>query len=274
MYDCLIELHDMNWRAPTTPSGSDVRTRCWLITHDGTFLPVICDFDVHLYGEGYGFAHGWKRIGISSAGCRVRLPRVASGLGTRKVRAVPLEWRTTLTCSPAADNTATCAGASGQTSSLMRPALRPTNPGSCGPITSCSSYFGMYEADPYCFATSKHSSSTTAPHTYAAAYRNRVWGGWLIVLANMAQQPQVTSLRFAALEELSLKPDARDALYDVHQRSVQHHDGASLGGGLADLRRRAKGWGCIASAQSPRTVPITCGVGSGFQKSGILLIKS
>ena len=64
VYDCLIELHEMNWRRRQL-----LRTRCphaVLIDHctKALILPVICDFDVHLYGEGYGFASLGDVLGL------------------------------------------------------------------------------------------------------------------------------------------------------------------------------------------------------------------
>ena len=56
VYDCLIELHEMNWRR-----RQPLRKLCphvVLIDHctKALILPVICDFDAHLYGEGYGLS--------------------------------------------------------------------------------------------------------------------------------------------------------------------------------------------------------------------------
>ena len=55
VYDCLIKLHEINWRRRQL-----LRARCphvLLVSHctRAFVLPVIADFDAHIYGEGYSF---------------------------------------------------------------------------------------------------------------------------------------------------------------------------------------------------------------------------
>ncbi|NUQ65577.1 MAG: hypothetical protein HUU20_24170 [Pirellulales bacterium] len=234
VYDCLIELHDVNWRRRQL-----FRQRCphaVLVEHctKATFLPVIVDFDVHLYGEGYGFAtldRYWDHFGslqsIPAQGCIFPGDTEGSRCAARVAYNYDL-----LT-------------GGGQYSYICWRLWPEKFPYAAG-VTSderwfvqnynlAQFYFGMYESDPYYFATSKHRFVTTAPQTYATVYRNRVWGDWLIALANMARQSQVTTLRLEASEQLGLRPEARYALYDVDQRSLQLHDGAGVGGGVAEL---------------------------------------
>ncbi len=254
VYDCLIELHDVNWRRRQL-----FRQRCphaVLVEHctKATFLPVIADFDVHLYGEGYGFAtlesywdhFGWLQS-MPAQGCICPGDSEGSRCAARVAYNYDLLtgggqysyicWRLWPDKFPYA------AG------------VTPDEPWFVRTYNLAQFYFGMYEADPYYFAASEHVLSTTAPQTYATVYRNRTWGDWLIALANMARQPQVTALRFDAPEQLGLKPEARYALYDVHQRSLQYHDGAALGRGLADLALPAEGLGLFCLRPVPEHGP-------------------
>ena len=55
VYDCLIELHEMNWQRRRL-----LRSKCphlVLVSHNtrAIVLPILCDFDAVLYGEGYSF---------------------------------------------------------------------------------------------------------------------------------------------------------------------------------------------------------------------------
>ena len=54
VYDCLFELHEVNWARRRAclehcPHAVLADHCTWAIV-----LPIICDFDMHLYGEGYG----------------------------------------------------------------------------------------------------------------------------------------------------------------------------------------------------------------------------
>ena len=254
VYDCLIELHDVNWRRRQL-----FRQRCphaVLVEHctKATFLPVIADFDVHLYGEGYGFAtleSYWDHFGslqsMPAQGC------ICPGDSEGSRCAARVAYNFDLLTD------------GGQYSYICWRLWPDKFPYAAG-VTSdepwfvrtynlAQFYFGMYEAEPHYFAASGHVLSTTAPQTYATAYRNRVWGDYLIALANMAREAQVTTLNFQAPEQLGMKPQGRYALYDVHQRSLELCDGATLGRALADLTLPAEGLGLFYLRPVPEHAP-------------------
>jgi hypothetical protein len=254
VYDCLIEVHDVNWRRRQL-----FRERCphaVLVDHCtmAAFLPVIADFDVHLYGEGYGFGSledywgqfGWLQC-MFTPGCiwpgdtegSRCAARVAynSDLLTGGGQYSYICWRLW------PDKLPYAAG------------VTPDEPWFVRTYNLAQFYFGLYEANPYYFATSKHHFSTTAPQTYATVYRNRVWGDWLVALANMARQPQVTTLQFVAPEQFGLKPDTQYALYDVHHRHLRQLDGTAVARGLTDVTLPAEGLGLFCLRPVPAHGP-------------------
>ena len=219
VYDCLIELHDMNWRRRQL-----LRSKCphaVLIDHCsmGFILPTLSAFDGHLFGEGYSFpsieaywntygsfqnmpAQGYLFAGDSeTTRCGAEIA-YAFDLLTGGGQYCWLDWRLWPKKFPYA------AGVTPYEVLFVR----TFNLAQC--------YFGMYESEPYYFATSKEMFTTTAPGTYATVYCNRVWNDLLVALANMGKVAAKTSLLFHRAQKLPLVADRRYAVYDVHLRTV------------------------------------------------------
>ncbi len=227
VYDCLIELHEMNWRRRQL-----LRARCphaVLIDHCTTalVLPVICDFDVHLYGEGYGFAPletHWAQFSLIRAldaqGCHWAGGKENERCLTELAYNYDLltgggqycysDWRLYPQKFPYAS------GVTKEEPLLVRA------------YTLAQSYFGMYEAQPYYFAESDSLFATSAPHTYATIYRNDVWKDYLLVLANMDDNARETSLVIRSPERLGIRPDGKYVLWEVNDRKGQVIEGSEL----------------------------------------------
>ncbi|MCZ2080645.1 MAG: hypothetical protein LC130_37225 [Bryobacterales bacterium] len=227
VYDCLIELHEMNWRRRQL-----LRARCphaVLIDHCTTalVLPVICDFDVHLYGEGYGFAPletHWAQFSLIRAldaqGCHWAGGKESERCVTELAYNYDLltgggqycysDWRLYPEKFPYASGVA------------------KEEPMFVRAYTLAQSYFGMYEARPYYFAESDSLFATSAPLTYATIYRNEVWKDHLLVLANMSDESRETSLAIRSPERLGIGPDGEYVLWEVNDRKGQVIEGSEL----------------------------------------------
>jgi hypothetical protein len=234
VYDCLFELHEVNWARRRAclehcPHAVLADHCTWAIV-----LPIICDFDMHLYGEGYGMAaleDYWAHFGsvknlygqgVLTAGDSetARCPAEIVynyDLLTGGGQYMYLDWRLYPKKFP---------HASGVTPNETL-FLRAYNP--------AQYYFGMYESTPFYFATSQKLFTTTTPGTYATLYRNDTWGDWLVAIANMAAQSQTTSLVLHDPAALGLDPNARWLLWDVNERSVRRLKPGELAGALADV---------------------------------------
>jgi hypothetical protein len=233
-YDCLIEIHEMNWRRRQL-----FREHCphaVLIDHcgRGIALPVICDFDIHIYGEGrsfgslesyWGFFNSFKALwGQSSlwAGDSedVRCPTEVAfhyDLLTGGGQYCYLDWRFWPDKLPYAKGV-----------SKAEPLLVKT-------YNLAQYYFGMYESEPHYFAESADLFAATAPRTYATIYQNRLWNDLLIPLANMSPKEQKTSLVIRSPGKLGLSADGQYTLYDVNARTSQRVKGGQLDRALGDL---------------------------------------
>ena len=227
VYDSLIELHEMNWRRRQL-----LRKMCphaVLIDHctKALILPVICDFDVHLYGEGYGLSSledYWSFFGsVNSMYAQGNL-WAGDSEGSRCATAVAYNY-----------DLLTGGGQYMYTDWRLYPEKFPYASGVTKEeplivrtynLPQC--YFGMYESTPHYFATSADVFSTTAPLTYATVYRNRVWEDYLIPMANMSAQEQETSLVVHASERLGVSPSGRYLLYDVNYRTTEMLKGEVL----------------------------------------------
>ncbi|MCR4412118.1 MAG: hypothetical protein NUV77_06795 [Thermoguttaceae bacterium] len=236
VYDCLIELHEMNWRRRQL-----LRARCphaVLVDHCSTalVLPVICDFDVHLYGEGYGFAPlevHWAQFSLiksmDAQGCHWAGGKEKERCATELAYNYDLltgggqycysDWRLYPKKFPYASG------------------VTKEEPLWVKAYNLAQGYFGMYESQPYYFAESAGLFETSAPLTYATIYRNDVWKDHLVVLANMNAEAQETSLTLRSPQRLGLRPAGRYALLDVNDRKVRHVAGDRLlREGLANIR--------------------------------------
>lgn len=227
IYDCLIELHEMNWRRRQL-----LRSKCphlVLVTHNTRAIiqPVICDFDAVLYGEGYSFGSlesYWDYY--------------------RPVNGMPAQgmiW-------PGGQNLARCAASVAYNYDLLTgggqycyidwrlfPKKFPYGAGVTDTehlymqtYNLAQYYFGLYESKPYYFADSADLFATSTPLTYATIYHNQVWNDWLIPIANMGQERRKTSLELRAPQSLGIEAQADYVLFDTHQRTARTLKGGGL----------------------------------------------
>jgi hypothetical protein len=228
VYDCLIELHEMNWRRREL-----LRRKCphaLLLSHcsRGFVLPVIADFDAQLYGEGYSFAspeNYWDNY-------------VAA---VRNLPAQGMIW-------PGDDEPTRCASALAYNYDLLTGGGQYTQldwrlfpkkfsyAAGVTPIELLYSktynlaqyYFGMYEAKPFYFANSTNCFTTKARQTYATLYHNQLWDDWLIVIANMNPKAQKTALEFHSTQTFGIAPAKEYLAFDIHRRTARALKGDSL----------------------------------------------
>jgi len=190
-------------------------------------LPTICDFDVHLYGEGYGFAPletHWAQFSLIKAmdaqGCHW------AG-GKEKERCI----------TELAYNYDLLTGGGQYCYSDWRlwpkkftyaSGVTKEEPLFVKAFTLAQFYFGMYESKPNYFADSAGVFATTAPLTYATIYRNDVWKDHLLVLANMNAEAKETSLVIRSSERLGIRPDGKYVLWEVNDRRPRRVEGKEL----------------------------------------------
>ena len=235
VYDCLIELHDMNWRRRQA-----LRAKCphaVLIDHcsRGFILPTISAFDVHLFGEGYSFPSldsYWNTFGtfqnMPAQGCLWAGDTEGTRCAVQTAYAFDLltgggqysylDWRLWPKKFPYA------AG------------VQPGEGIYVHIYNFAQYYFGMYEAQPYYFARSKDLFTASAPNTYATLYHNKTWNECLVVLANMNEKAAKTSLVFARPLIPPLAGERRFAVFDVlHKRSIAIAQGSEVLSHFVDL---------------------------------------
>jgi len=228
VYDCLIELHEMNWRRREL-----LRRRCphaVLVSHatSAFVLPVICDFDAHLYGEGYSFGalENYQNNFIAHAQSLNSQGMICPG-DDEPVR-----------CASAVAYNYDLLTGGGQYTQIDWRLFPKKFPHAAGvtefePVYTetynlAQFYFGIYESKPFYFADHTDLFSTTSCLTYASVYQNRVWGDWLIPVANMDAKEQRTSLAFHSLRTLGISPETNYLLFDVHERNAKIFRGDSL----------------------------------------------
>jgi len=226
VYDCLIELHEMNWRRREL-----LRARCphaVLISHNTTalVLPVICDFDGHLYGEGYGFGAletYWDFFGMIKSlnaqnqiwpGSKDKSRCKASvaynyDLLTGGGQFEYMDWRLFPEKFPHAEGVTADESLYVKTYNLAQ------------------YYFGLYESTAHYFANSAEMFATSTPLTYATVYCNHVWRDYLVPVANMADKTQTTVLTIHRPASLGPDPDKRYVVYDVNARTLSASSGAA-----------------------------------------------
>lgn len=214
VYDCLIELHEMNWRRRQA-----LHAKCphaVLIDHcsQGFVLPAIASFDGHLFGEGYSFpsveafretfgtfrnmyASGSLFAGDSeTTRCGAEVA-YAFDLLTGGGQYCYLDWRLWPEKFPYASGV-----------NAYEPLFIRT-------FNLAQYYFGLYESE------FNDQLETTAQGAYGAVYHNQVWNENLVVLANMTQAAGTCSL--ASPDALMDALGARDrvVVYDVHARRAE-----------------------------------------------------
>ena len=227
VYDCLIELHEMNWRRRQAMLAK--RPHAVLIDHcaKATIMPVISAFDGHLYGEGYTFPSlesYWAQYGalksMDAHGCLWPGGEEASRSATEIAYNLDLltgggqymyiDWRLYPEKFPYASGV----------SKDEVPLVRAYNLAQYG--------FGMYESTPHFFAESADCFETTPPGAYATIYQNNVWGDHLVVLANMTEAETDASLTLHSPERLGLRPNETYAILNVNDAKSRRVDGAEL----------------------------------------------
>jgi len=229
VYDCLIELHDMNWRRRQV-----LKSKCphaVLIDHSshGFILPSISSFDCHLFGEGYSFpsveafretfgtyrnmyAHGCLFAGDSeTTRCGAEVA-YAFDLLTGGGQYCYLDWRLWPQKFPYASGV-----------NAFEPLFVKT-------YNLAQYAFGLYECEPYV------ELATTVPGMYGALYHNRVWNENLVVMANMNKDAATFSLASPDAPIRSLGTSGPVVVYDVHQRSAQPVSGDQGSGPFSDLQ--------------------------------------
>jgi len=255
VYDCLIELHEMNWRRREL-----MRSKCphvVLVSHctAGFILPVICDFDAQLYGEGYYFGsveNYWNNYSAA----------------VQNLPAHGMIW-------PGDDESVRCATAvaynydlltgGGQYTQLDWRLFPKKFPHAAG-VTDlellytrtynlAQHYFGLYESKLFYFADSAGLFGTTIPLTYASVYRNQVWGDWLIPVANMNSTILKTSLAFHSPRTLGILPEQDYVLFDVHQRIAKTFRGDAINQAFTELSVPGQNLRLYCLRQQPLNAP-------------------
>ncbi|MGC8844340.1 MAG: hypothetical protein ACP5QY_00670 [Candidatus Hydrogenedens sp.] len=183
VYDCLIELHDVNWRRRETLK--EKIPHVVLIEHcsKAFVLPIIAPFDVHLFGEGYDFStvEEFRTTFGSFAnmygqGClyagddeRERCPVESAytfDLLTGGGQYCSTDWRLLPEKFPYAEG------------------VFPNEVKYIRMYNLMQYYFGMYETEAW------SELKTSVSGTYAVLYHNRVWDDYLVVVANRTDDKQ------------------------------------------------------------------------------------
>lgn len=252
VYDCLIELHEMNWRRRQLLHK--MCPHAVLVDHcsKALVLPVICDFDAHLYAEGYSFPSMesyWAQFGSIKNNYAQGCLWAGDTEGERCATEIAynfdlltgggqynyLDWRLYPEKFPYASGVL-------KEESLFVKAYN-----------LAQYYFGMYESTPYYFAESAGLFATSSPQTYATIYRNNVWNDYLVVVANMNAQAKETSLAVQSPERLGLKQSGTYALLDVNGGKTRDVDGNLLPDlGLGNVRVPARGLKLFYLRELPR----------------------
>ncbi len=253
VYDCLIELHEMNWRRRQV-----LREKCphmVLIDHCTTalVLPVINTFDVHLFGEGYNISLDYYRDyfmsvkNLHSQGCLWAGDSEDVQVGVQAAYNMDLltgggqysytDWRLYPEKFPYA------AG------------VRNFEPLFVKAYNLAQFYFGMYESQPYYFSSSGKTFSTTTPNTYTTVYRNQTWGDYLIPFINMNDGEKTTALEFHQPDKLNIEPHTDYVLFDVTERTADRVPGETLKKGLRDIRIPGQGLKLFYVRPLPKNAP-------------------
>ncbi|HOQ33211.1 MAG TPA: hypothetical protein PLA12_11950 [Candidatus Hydrogenedens sp.] len=214
VYDCLIELHDVNWRRRVTLK--EKIPHVVLIEHcsKAFVLPVIAPFDMHLFGEGYDFTsveefratfgsfsnmygHGCLYIGDDET---QRCPSASAytfDLLTGGGQYCTVDWRIWSKKFPYA------AG------------VQPEEINHINTYNLMQYYLGMYETDPLI------ELKTNIAETYAVLYHNRVSDDCLLIIANKTDTQQncsVTGYEQTLTKQLTNK--SHIAIYDTLSSDV------------------------------------------------------
>lgn len=213
VYDCLIELHEVNWMRRQA-----MLAKCphaVLIDHcsHAYILPSIASFDSHLFGEGYTFdsvetfrdsfgsfnnmyAQGCLWAGDSETNrCGTQIAYIFDLL-SRGGQYSYLDWRLWPNKFPYASGIKPYEHIFVQTYNIIQ------------------YNFGMYESE------FMNGLATTAPGTYAALYHNRVWKDNLVVVANMNAVQTECSLASPGIPQQLLDTGNTAVYFDVNRRHL------------------------------------------------------
>lgn len=228
VYDCLIELHDMNWRRRQV-----LREKCphaVLIDHSshGFILPAISAFDCHLFGEGYSFpsVEAFRATfgtygNMHAQGCLFAGDSETTRCGAEVAYAFDLltgggqycylDWRLWPGKFPYAS------GVSAHEPLFVR-------------TYNLAQYdFGLYECGPMT------ELETTAAGFYGTLYHNRVWNENLVVLANMNKAAAACSLADPGAALALTGKTGPTVVYDIHRRSAVRAAGGRAGAAFVNV---------------------------------------
>jgi hypothetical protein len=233
-YDCLIELHEVNWRRrrfllKRVP-------HLLLVDHCtiGLWLPLLSPFDVHLYGEGHAISTldgYWNFYGMIKSmnahgniwpggmdGARFATPGAyVLDLLTGGGQYAYVDWRLFTDKFPYAQ------GVLSNEKELVKA------------FNLAQHYFGMYESHCLTFADAKPVIAGAKPATAVAAYRNHSWGDCLLVVGNSGKEPLTDSLKMHQPERLGLDRTKAYVAFDVFQRRYVRSPNRQLSNVLKDI---------------------------------------
>ncbi|HOF38913.1 MAG TPA: hypothetical protein PLD73_02495 [Candidatus Hydrogenedentes bacterium] len=234
VYDCLIELHEVNWRRRQALLAKI--PHAVLIDHSshGFILPAISAFDCHLFGEGYSFPSVeayWAQYGSyhnqPAQGCLWAGDTEAARCGTELAYAYDLltgggqysylDWRLWPDKFPYASG------------------VNPDEVLFVEFFNAAQHYFGLYESDLYLFPDSRDWFAATAPGTYATLYHNRTWNDALVVVANPNGAPASTAVAFTERTLPPFEADRPLAVYDVLEHTIKAGRGREALAHLTDI---------------------------------------
>jgi hypothetical protein len=239
-YDCLIELHEVNWRRRRFLL--ERVPHMLLVDHCniGLWLPLLAPFDAHLYGEGHnistldGYWNFYGKIRSMHAqgnlwpggvdGARFATPGAYTlDLLTGGGQYMYIDWRLFTKKFPHA------AGVLPEETAFVRA------------FNLAQHYFGMHESTAQIFSESAEIISGANPATAVTTYQNRTWGDQLIVIGNASDAPLTDSISLHSPQELGIDPSQEYGLFDVVERTYQRSSGADLEGLFGSLKLPANG---------------------------------
>ena len=228
VYDCLIELHEMNWRRREL-----LRQRvphAVLVSHNtkAFVLPVIADFDVQYFAEGYCFdslQDYWDNYRAWSL-----------SMDAQAMICPGDDWGGRCTAALACNYDLLSGG--GQYSQMdwrlfpekfhYATGVMDRETDYCSTYNLAAASFGLAESKPWYFAEATNVFQTTSPETFATVYQHRSGNDWFIPLANMDARPQSISLVFRSPASLGILPESDYLLFDVHHSKVKRIRGNDL----------------------------------------------
>lgn len=235
VYDCLIELHEMNWRRRQLLRRRN--PHALLIAHctKAFVLPVIADFDALLYGEGYSFN--------SIQDYRANYAAHLQSLGAQGM--LYAGGKDAVRCPAAIAYNYDLLSGGGQYCQLDWRLFHEKFPYAAGvqpaerlyveSYNLAQFYFGLHESESLHLADSTRVFTTSNPKTHAAVYRNPVWNDWLIAVVNMAAGTESTALEVRSPATLGLHSGQDYILFNVHLRQARSLTGHEVATAFQNL---------------------------------------